>query len=131
MTGLDSNVLVRYFFKDDPLQTPIAVTLIHSLSPADPGWVGLVVLAELIWVLKRIYKVGRTGIIDVVEILLASQEIVLEQEDLVGRAFSLYRNGKADFGDCLISISARNAGCDRIATFEKRSARDAGMELIG
>ena len=31
MIGLDTNVLVRYFVKDDPEQTRLAVGLVHAL----------------------------------------------------------------------------------------------------
>jgi len=47
--GLDTNILVRYFVKDDPEQTRQAVNLIYALSPTEPGWVGLAALLELVW----------------------------------------------------------------------------------
>jgi len=128
--GLDANLLIRYFAKDDPDQTRIAVNLIDSLSPAEPGWIGLVALAELVWVLNRTYKLKRAGIAAILEKLLAGREVVVEQSDMAHTALRCYLAGKADFPDCLIALSAKAAGCSRTVTFDRRAARDAGMELL-
>ena len=57
MIGLDTNVLVRYMAQDDPKQSAIATRLIEKeLSPGEPGFISLMVLAELCWVLKSLYS---------------------------------------------------------------------------
>jgi predicted nucleic-acid-binding protein len=130
MIGLDTNVLVRYFVKDDPEQTRRAVGMIHALTPTEPGFVGLAVLVELIWVITRRYRMKRDAISRTLAILLASREIIVEQSDTVRAALQFYRSGNAGFADCLIACSARAAGCSRTVTFDRRAARDAGMKLI-
>ena len=45
-------------------------------------------------------------------------------------AIEVYRQGNADFTDCMIAVSGRAAGCSRIVTFDHIAARDAGMELL-
>jgi predicted nucleic-acid-binding protein len=130
MIGLDTNVLVRYFVKDDPLQTQAAENLLDSLSPEEPGWLGLIVLVELVWVLRFMYRFQRDGIARIVESLLRSLDVVVDQENVVHQALSLYRNSKADFADCLIAALARDAGCIKTVTFDRIAARDAGMELL-
>jgi predicted nucleic-acid-binding protein len=128
--GLDTNILVRYLVEDDPEQTRLADRLIDSLTAADPGWVGLTALAEAVWVLTRTYRLNCRRIVPILESLLASREIVIEQSELVHQALRLYLSGKADFPDCLIALSAQAAGCSRTVTFDRRAARDAGMELL-
>ncbi len=130
MTGLDTNILIRFFVKDDPEQTRLALNLIYSLSPDEPGWVGLAVILELVWVMTRTYRVDRVQVIRVLDTLLSSQDIVVEQSNVVRRALQLHRSVKAGFADCLIAASARAAGCARTVTFDRVAARDAGMELI-
>jgi predicted nucleic-acid-binding protein len=130
MIGLDTNILVRYFVKDDPEQTRRAVQLVYSLSPVSPGWVGLAAILELVWVITRIYKVKKDRVIQILGILLASKDIVVDQADTVRAALHLYRLGNTDFADCLIAASARAAGCSRTVTFDRIAARDAGMELV-
>jgi predicted nucleic-acid-binding protein len=128
--GLDTNILVRYFVKDEPEQTRLAVNLIYALSPAEPGWVGQATILELVWVMTRIYRVKKDRVAQVLDMLLASRDIVVGQDDTVREALRLYSVGNADFADCLIASSAKAAGCSRTVTFDRRAARDAGMELI-
>ncbi|MGD0155052.1 MAG: type II toxin-antitoxin system VapC family toxin [Terracidiphilus sp.] len=130
MIGVDTNVLVRYFIKDDPVQTHAAVKLVQGLSPDKPGWIGLLVLAELAWTLRRLYKLDRVAIAGIIEKLLISTDIVLEARDAVRQALLLYRKSNADFADCVIAVAARVAGCSSIVTFDEIAARDLGMELV-
>jgi predicted nucleic-acid-binding protein len=118
VTGLDTNMLVRFFAKDDPLQTPKARAVLSSLTTAEPGWVGVATILELVWVMTSTLGVGR----DAVAQILA---------ETIEKALQRYRRGRADFADCLIAASARAAGCSRTVTFDRIAARDAGMELIG
>ena len=56
MIGLDTNILVRYLAQDDALQSPIATQIIESqLTEANPGFVSVVVMVEIVWVLDRAY----------------------------------------------------------------------------
>jgi predicted nucleic-acid-binding protein len=130
MIGLDTNIFVRYFVKDDPEQTRLAVKFIYALSPSEPGWVGQATILELVWAVTRIYRVDRAGVIRILETLLASRDIVVESDDTMRAALRNYRKGNADFADCLIAASARIAGCSRTVTFDRIAARDAGMQLL-
>jgi predicted nucleic-acid-binding protein len=129
--GLDTNILVRYFVKDDPEQTRLAVNLIYALSPAEPGWVGQATILELVWVMTRIYRVKKDRVAQILDMLLASRDIIVGQDDTAREALRLYRAGNTDFADCLIAASAKAAGCRRTVTFDRIAARDAGMELLG
>jgi predicted nucleic-acid-binding protein len=130
LIGLDTNILVRYFVNDDPDQTRLAVTLVHGLSAEEPGWVGVGALLELVRVLTRIYCVQREQLVQILDTLLASQDIVVEQRETVREALRVYRTRNTDFADCLIASSAKAAGCSRTMTFDHKAARDAGMELL-
>jgi predicted nucleic-acid-binding protein len=130
VTGLDTNILARFFLQDDPLQSPQADKVISSLSPKEKGWVGLTTILELVWVLSRQNHVDRKGITIILSQLVSREEIEIEQSIILQTALQLYRRGNADFADCLIACSALAAGCSRILTFDRRAARDAGMELI-
>lgn len=130
MIGIDTNILLRYFVKGDPDQTPLAVQTMHSLSPQEPGWIALLVLAELIWTLRRVFKLSRSEIAGMIAKLLNSQEVVIEQEEIARQALRLYATTRTDFADCVIAVSARSAGCTTVATLDEVAARDLGMQLI-
>lgn len=130
MIGLDTNLLLRYFLNDDPVQSPQAHRIITSFTEAEPGWVSLPAVLELVWVLKSKNRAHRTGIAATLDRLLAQNSVVIEQAEVVAQAVRRYRFSSADFADCLIAASARAAGCTRTVTFDQIAARDAGMELI-
>ena len=130
MIGLDTNVLVRYFAQDDPVQAKKAGALIESLTPERPGYVSQVALMEVIWVLGRAYRVERVEIARVIETLLRTKEVVVEAADTVWKALRLYVNSAADFADCLIERACHEAQCEFTATFDTKAAKATGMRLI-
>ena len=113
MIGLDTNVLVRYIMQDDPKQAAKATKLIESLTPAEPGFVTLVTVVELFWVLTASYDLSRAQIVEAFDALIRSKQLLVEQTDQVLRALRVYGAGSADFPDCLIERTAKAAGCER------------------
>ena len=130
MIGLDTNVLVRYIMQDHAAQSAAATRLIESLTSEDRGFVPLVALVEFGWVLESNYELGRDEIAEGYERILRSRELVVENAEAVWRALRLYARSKADLADCLIERSAAAAGCERTMTFDRKAARDCGMQLI-
>ena len=62
MVGLDTNVLLRYLVQDDPAQSRRATEIVERrLTRRDPGFVSLVSILEIVWVLGTLYKRSRLG----------------------------------------------------------------------
>ncbi|MCK6453697.1 MAG: type II toxin-antitoxin system VapC family toxin [Alphaproteobacteria bacterium] len=131
MIGLDTNVLVRYIMQDDARQSPQATRLVESLSVGSPGFVPLVSVVELAWVLSSAYDLDRTQLVLAFEGLLRTKEIVVERAETVWKAVRAFQAGSADFADCLIERSAAAAGCERTMTFDRGAAKGCGMVLVG
>ena len=127
MIGLDTNVLVRYVAQDDSRQSPKATRLIESLTVDAPGYVSLVSVVELVWVLTGCYASTRDKICEVVETLLRTKEIVVAHADTVWKALRLFKEGKADFADCLIGAKNRRMGCRATATFDMKASKLPGF----
>lgn len=130
MIGLDTNVLVRYIMQDDPRQSAKATTLMESLKVDRPGFVGVVSIVELYWVLTSCYDLTNDQVGQALDILLRTREIVVDRADEVLRALKVFETGKADFADCLIERMAASAGCEQTMTFDSGAAKHAGMTLI-
>jgi len=130
MTGLDTNVLVRFFSEDDPVQCRRAAEFLQNLSPTEPGYVSLVSLVELVWVLRSQYRLTKAQIILCIETLLNSPELVLESQTAVVQSLHRFSSAKADFADCLIERSCHAGGCRDTVTFDADAARFAGMKLL-
>jgi len=130
MIGLDTNVLARYVMQDDPRQSPRATRLIEALSADEPGFVPVVALVELVWVLTGSYSLDRSQVATVLDTLLRSKELVCDRAELVTQALHRYSNGSADFADALIERIASAAGCTATMTFDAGAAKATSMTLV-
>ena len=130
MIGLDTNVLVRYIAQDDPEQSPKATRLIESLTAESPGYITVVSLVELVWVLTACYGSAKKEVCEVLEMLLRTKELMVAEAGTVWKALRVCRDGKADFPDSLIERLADAAGCAYTATFDRGAAKTCGMRLI-
>lgn len=129
MIGLDTNVVVRYLVQDDPQQSAAASALIDGLTETDPGYLSLVTVVELYWVLRRAYGVSADRCSELLEGLLDSRELRVDQDAIV-RAAVTASHGGADFADAVIAELGTAAGCDHTVTFDQRAARVGAMQLL-
>lgn len=131
MIGVDTNVLVRFFLGDDEEQSRMARDVIAASSAERPIFVGVLVLAEFVWVLQKFYDVPRNSIFEALNVLIAATHIVIERQELVAATIELASQGKIDLADALIAAIASDAGCDCVVTFDKTAAMHIpGMELL-
>ncbi len=130
MIGLDTNVLVRYIMQDDPRQSPKANRVVDSLTTEAPGYVSVVSIVELGWVLETAYALSRADVASAFEALLRTKELVIDRAEQVSRALKIYASTSADFADCLIERSAAAVGCSATVTFDVGASKVAGMVLI-
>jgi len=128
--GLDTNVLVRYITQDDPKQSARATKLIDSLSVEKPGFITLVSVVELVWVLQGCYDATKSEVLSILERLLRAKEMTVENAEVVWQALHAYSSSNADFSDSLIERSAANAKCIHTVTLDSRAAKSAGMVLL-
>ena len=130
MIGLDTNVLVRYIMQDDAKQAALANKLIEGLTEASPGYISLVGIVELVWVLSTSYGLSRDQVAEALDLLMRSKELVVDRADLVLQAQRRFAKGGADFADCLIERIAHAQGCQATMTFDAGAAKAAGMTLV-
>lgn len=127
MIGLDTNVLIRYLTQDDVLQAELANKVIaRSSHQGELLWIGQVTLCETVWVLERAYKISKAEIINILHMLLQTQELTFEKHDVIWRAIQDYKTCQSvGFVDCLIGRQNESNDCDFTYTFDK----DASKEL--
>ena len=95
----DTNLLVRVLVQDDPGQARAAMDLLRR---AELVAVPLPVLCELVWVLKRVYRIAATDCVAAIEALLATRTVVTDRP--AARAgLRLLAAG----GDCFVSFDRR------------------------
>jgi predicted nucleic-acid-binding protein len=130
MIGLDTNVLVRYIMQDDLKQSPLATRFVESRSAESRGFVPLVSVVELFWVMSSAYELDRDQLIAALEGLLRTKELVVERAEIVWKALRNFQTANVEFADCLIERSAAAAGCEKTMTFDRGATKSAGMTLL-
>lgn len=131
MPALDTNVLVRYVVQDDTIQLAAARRLItRCLSEGQSIFVPVTVILELEWVLRASFGYGKDDVLQVLSSLFSAVELSFESERALEVALHLYREGPADFADCLHVASAIQAGEQPLWTFDKGAAKVIGARLL-
>lgn len=118
MTGLDTNVVVRFLTRDDPYHAQRALEVFRS----GQLWLPKTVLLEIEWVLRSAYGLSPETILASFRKLMGLPEMVVEDRTSVLQALRWYAEG-LDFADALHLASSGSAEC--FATFDTRLARDA------
>jgi len=128
--GLDTNVLVRYIAQDDRRQAAKATRVIEEeCSETRPGFVTAIVLAELVWVLDCSYGSAKAEIVAVLQRILRTKQLVVQDAETIWKAVRSFEASKADFADCLIERIGATHECEYTSTFDKHAA-SSGMRLI-
>jgi len=129
VTGLDTNVIVRFLVRDDEDQHQRVVSLLRRGAEAgETFFIGDVVLAEVVWVLSSRYGVTRDEVATVVRQLAEVEELHFESNDRVVRALHAFSRGRGGFADHLIAEQARDAGCATVYTFDRALLTGDGFQ---
>jgi predicted nucleic-acid-binding protein len=121
MTGVDTSILIRYLTQDDPARSPRASKIIETLTEEAPGFVSLVVIAEVAWVLRARYKATRLEIADAIDRILSIDSLKVQNDQQVYQAVVAVKEGEGTLADALICAIGSSAGCSRTLTFDSRS----------
>lgn len=122
MRAVDTNVLVRLITRDDEAQTLAAERFV-----AQGAWVSVLVLAEATRVLATVYSLKRKQVALAVEMLLAHEQLVLQDADVVSNALGDFRRtSTVGFSDCLVLALARAAGHLPVGTFDRKLTKLEG-----
>ncbi len=105
---IDANVILRYLLRDsedlyekserlfeDAVAGKVSLYVMHS------------VIAEVIYVLIKVYEVPRTELVRVLNELLNMRGVKLRDREIVLRSLSIFRSSKLDFVDALLCAYGR------------------------
>jgi predicted nucleic-acid-binding protein len=120
MIGLDTNVLARYYlggFDVDAATARQQQAARRLFEGGQPLHVAKTVLLELEWVMRGAYGSTPAQFAGVLEHLLASPQVTVEDRLSVEAALAGHRHG-LDFADALHHAAYRT--CDAMASFDDR-----------
>jgi predicted nucleic-acid-binding protein len=130
LNGADTNVVLRYLIDDDVDQHRTVIKLFSSRSPETPIRISNIVLVEITWVLRTVYRQTESNIIEGLAILLAIPAFVIDGrasvQSVVDRRIPL-----SMLADAFIAESNHDAGCESTFTFDQKAAAAIpAMELM-
>ena len=113
MRAVDTNILARFYLRDDVVQGRIAAGV---LSAGDV-FVSKTVILELEWVLRYVADQPEDKVIDCLAHLIALPGVTVEDREEIEAALGYCRKG-IDFADAL--HLAANKSCSQLLTFDDR-----------
>lgn len=123
MIGLDTNVILRYLLQDDPKQTRQVNQIVdRQLSEQPPGFINLVTVLEVVWVLRSLLKQNPSQIASHLENLLSADSLEVQNEQQVFEAVFALKRGTGEFEDALIGALNAWTGCSHTLTFDRKAA---------
>ena len=111
-TLLDTNVLLRYILNDNEEMSRIASELIDGTVYTVPE-----VLAEVAYVLAKVYKANRADIATFLSAIV--NDVDVEPAHVVEKAIEVYRDNPLDFVDCMLVAYNKVEGT-KVFTFDKK-----------
>jgi predicted nucleic-acid-binding protein len=118
MIGIDTNLLVRLFTKDDKKQSKFVENLMENSSI----YIAKSVLLETEWVLRYTYELDTNIICKAFESLLGLPNVSVEDPACIIKTMQWYKLN-FDFADALHLASSHSA--DEFATLDKKFIKNA------
>ena len=116
---LDTNVLLRYFTRDDEAKARQALALLLRIERGDERVnTSPLVIFETIFTLQRFYRVPRERIRDLVWPVIALRGVQLPDKAVYERAFLLYVDRNIAFADAFNAAYMQARGLNEIYSWD-------------
>ena len=116
---LDANVVLRFLRDDDPVQSPAAARLFAEAKAGKAELrLSAVTLAEIFYVLARVYRLSRTDTAAVLLPLIQTKLIEVEARSRVSDTLRRVISANVDFGDAYLAATAVERG-EAVASFDR------------
>ncbi len=116
---LDANVVLRFLVRDNEDLYAKSLTVIKDIESGKIEALLLdFIMAEIVYVLKRIYKVEKDAIANALKKLLLSDNIYTDNKIVTFEALDIYANKNIDFADAMLCAKKNLEGFE-IISFDK------------
>ena len=112
----DTNVLLRAVLGDDAKQSRVARL---PLSSAEQVVLSLHALCEMVWVLRKSYKLPKNEIARTIYALLDAENVITDQGAVEAGLKTMQAGG--DFADGVIAYEGRWLGGETFISFDKKA----------
>jgi predicted nucleic-acid-binding protein len=115
MKIIDANIVLRYLLKDEEKSFTKSSQIIES----DNVRLTNEVIAEIVYVLEKVYSVPKVEIADVLSMFVEMVNILIDDKQLILEAFRFYGKHNLDFVDAIL-LSYNKVRKYKIITFDKK-----------
>ena len=131
MIAADTNLVIRHLTHDDARQAVKVSELFDAAElRQEPVFLGHIVLCEICWVLKAVYRFEKTQITLALQALLDDGGFLIQDRPLVEEALALYKRHAGQFSDHLLGAVAKHEGASTTYTFDKGVGRFPNFTLL-
>ena len=118
---VDANVILRYLLKDNEKFYKEAEALFNdAFSGKKKILIMHSVIAEVVYVLLKLYKVSRKEIAEVLTELLKIKGVKVQDKEILFNVFKIFENRNLDFVDCVLCAYSRKY---QVMSFDKEVNR--------
>jgi len=116
---LDTNVIIRFLTRDHEEYYHKSVEIFRNIESGKIEALLMdFILAEVIYVLKRIYKYSKSDIATVLKKLLLYKNLYTENKLITFEALEIYEDKNIDFADAMLCAKQKLEGFE-IISFDK------------
>jgi len=117
----DTNFLLRFYIADVPSQSSRAKRMVEAAIDGQLLLItDLVVICEMVWVMDSFYKLKKHVIYETITNLFETPGVKIINGEILPRVLSTYLEQNIDFTDAVVGVSARMAGTEYLASFDKK-----------
>jgi predicted nucleic-acid-binding protein len=113
---IDTNILVRMFTRDHPVESPRAEELLRTHEAV----ISNQTICEMTWVLKKAYNFTAAELKQAIEALAASETVIIDRGAVENGLTFMDAGG--DFADGVIAFEGQRLGGEVFATFDRKAA---------
>jgi len=126
ITLIDTNIFIRFLTADDPEGDERSAALFQRIEEGEiRGMVPDFIVAEVVYVLRRIYKVPRREITNALKRLLTLEHLDTDNKIVTFEALEIYGERNIDFADALLCARSELYGYG-IASLDRDLKRCGG-----
>lgn len=97
---IDTNIFLRHLTGDDPAKAQACFQLIQDIEQGSiTAWTSELVIAELVFVLHKQYKLDRTTVRDLLLPLISLPSLKIAHKRMYHRVFELFTDGPLGYND--------------------------------
>ena len=111
----DANVVLRYLLDDNKKQANIAAKVLEN----DNVYIPFEVIAEIVYVLFKVYQVDKKELCTKLSALLSYPNITTNDDDVILHSLHIYQKNNFDFIDSILCAYKVMRGYE-IITFDKQ-----------